>query len=226
MVKSVIKKGKSIKDTSSPKEENIQEQQQEENIHVVSSSDEREDEEANKDIDDEIDGLSDAQSDSETTKHKIKKLDPKKKEQDNNSNKKKNALADYSSIIYVSRLPHGFHEKELSKYFSQFGNLKEVRLARNKKTGNSRHYGFIEFTSKDDAKVAEDTMNNYLLMGHLLQVRLLPKGTKIEKLYQYKKRAFNDMKVKKSSEQLKEKAKKKHEERVAKLVESGIEFKW
>ena len=31
---------------------------------------------------------------------------------------KKNMSSDYSSIIYVSRLPNGFHEKKLSKYFN------------------------------------------------------------------------------------------------------------
>ncbi|CCC71145.1 hypothetical protein NCAS_0G02580 [Naumovozyma castellii] len=180
----------------------------------------------------EIEGLSEAESEDEdgskAQKHKIKTLDPKKKKQqtqEKDSNKKK-PLAEYSSILYVSRLPQGFHERELSKYFSQFGDLKEVRLARNKKTGNSRHYGFIEFANKDDANIAQDAMNNYLVMGHLLQVRLLPKGAKIEKLYKYKKRAFTQMKIKKTAKELKERAHTKHEERMNKLTEAGIDFAW
>lgn len=168
--------------------------------------------------DEEIEGLS---SDEEADVHKIKKLETKKQ---NNGKAKK--ASDYSGILYVSRLPHGFQERELSKYFAQFGDLKEVKLARNKKSGNSRHYGFIEFVNKDDAKIAQETMNNYLLMGHLLQVRLLAKGSKIEKLYRHKKRAFMQADIKKPVAELKENAKKKHDQRMEKLAQSGIEFKW
>lgn len=161
----------------------------------------------------------------ESGKHQIKKLENKK--QKDSSNKNKDAKDAISGIIYVGRLPRGFHEKELSKYFSQFGDLKEVRLARNKKTGNSRHYGFVQFVNPDDSRVAHDTMNNYLLMGHLLQVRLLPKGSKIEKLYKYKQRAFSaPPKPKKSAKELKELSSQKHEERMEKLKKAGINFEY
>ncbi|GAV52421.1 hypothetical protein ZYGR_0AG04120 [Zygosaccharomyces rouxii] len=169
--------------------------------------------------DSELEGLPDAEDD---RSHKVKKLSkkPAKKEQRNSSQD------DYSGIIFVSRLPHGFQEKELSKYFSQFGDLKDARLARNKKTGNTRHYGFVEFVNKDDAKIAQETMNNYLLMGHLIQVRLLPKDSKIEKLYKYRHRSFQLTPVKRSTEELKERARKKHDERADKLKKAGIDFKW
>ncbi|KAG0656184.1 nucleolar protein [Monosporozyma unispora] len=178
---------------------------------------------------DEMEGLSDLEEESNKKQHTIKKLDSKKKKQqqlENESKKNKNGNDEYSPIIYVSRLPHGFHEKELSKYFSQFGDLKEVRLARNKKTGNSRHYGFIEFANKDDAKIAQETMNNYLLMGHLLQVRLMGKGAKIEKLFKYKKRVFNEAEFKKNSKEIEDAAAIRHEERMTKLKDAGIDFKW
>ncbi|KAL3232485.1 Ribosome biogenesis protein 15 [Nakaseomyces bracarensis] len=173
------------------------------------------------DSDSEIEGM----EASESGKHHIKKLDIKKKDQ--KVSNKKDAKEAISGIIYVGRLPRGFHEKELSKYFSQFGDLKEVRLARNKKTGNSRHYGFVQFVNPDDSLVAHETMNNYLLMGHLIQVRLLPKGSKIEKLYKYKQRAFSaPPKAKKSAKELKENAEKKHEERMEKLKNAGINFEY
>lgn len=177
------------------------------------------------DDDEDIEGLSSAGEEESAPTHKIKKLDPRKLKQKESSTADKKG-SELSGIIYVSRLPHGFHERELSKYFSQFGDLKEVRLARNKKNGNSRHYGFVEFANKDDAKVAQETMNNYLIMGHLLQVRVLPKGAKIEKLYKYKKRAFQETPVKKTADQLKEKAKAKHDERMQQLQKAGIEFSW
>lgn len=194
-----------------------------ENLEVASSSDDDsiDEEESAEELASDIEGLS--EDEGEKTSHNIKKLKTKKQDVSDN---KKGQNDQYSSIIYVSRLPQGFHEKELSKYFSQFGDLKEVRLARNKKSGNSRHYGFLEFVNKDDAKVAQETMNNYLLMGHLLQVRQMAKGTKIEKLFKYKKRAFIETPVKRTAKELTKSAAAKQEERMAKLAEAGIDFKW
>ncbi|CDO96426.1 unnamed protein product [Kluyveromyces dobzhanskii CBS 2104] len=158
--------------------------------------------------------------------HTIKKLDPRKQSENDKANAKKDKNSELSGILYISRLPQGFKERELSKYFSQFGDLKQVRLARNKKTGNSRHYAFLEYINKDDAVVAQDTMNNYLIMGHLLKVKVLPTGSSIDKLFRYKKKPFVTSKVAKSSAQLKKSANEKHEDRITKLKEAGIDFKW
>ncbi|KAF3678099.1 putative agmatine coumaroyltransferase-2-like [Capsicum annuum] len=60
-------------------------------------------------------------------------------------------------VLYIGRIPHGFYENEMEGFFKQFGTIKRLRLARNKKV----------------AKVVADTMHNYLLFEHLLQVRLI-----------------------------------------------------
>ena len=80
-------------------------------------------------------------------------------------------IADFS----ISRIPHGFHEHEMRAYFTQFGTVNHVRLSRSKKTGRSKHYAFLEFTSAEVAKIVAATMNNYLLFGHLLKCSLVPK---------------------------------------------------
>lgn len=36
-------------------------------------------------------------------------------------------------IVYVGHIPHGFYEKEMKAFFSQFGTVKGVRVSRNKK---------------------------------------------------------------------------------------------
>ncbi|CAI1681895.1 hypothetical protein SEUBUCD646_0N02100 [Saccharomyces eubayanus] len=221
MVKSVKKSStKEVVNKITKEEKPVQKKEEELQLESSSTSSDEED----KIDEDKIEGLAVSDDEQDGT-HKIKKLNPKKKV-DQKISKDKKKLDEYSAIIYVSRLPHGFHEKELSKYFAQFGDLREVRLARNKKSGNSRHYGFLEFVNKEDALVAQESMNNYLLMGHLLQVRLLPNGAKIEKLYKYKKRVLVEKGVTKPVKQLKENMKQKHEERINKLAKSGIEFKW
>ncbi len=72
-------------------------------------------------------------------------------------------------VIYVGRIPHGFFEHEMRSYFSQFGDIKRLGLSRNRKTGASKHYAFIEFVDRDVADIVAKTMDNYLLFGHLLR---------------------------------------------------------
>ena len=59
-------------------------------------------------------------------------------------------------------------------YFSQFGDILHLKLARNKKTGASQHFAFIEFASAAVADIVAKTMDKYLLFGHILQVRRVP----------------------------------------------------
>ncbi|KAJ1675187.1 nucleolar protein, partial [Spiromyces aspiralis] len=77
-------------------------------------------------------------------------------------------------VMYLGRIPHGFYEKEMKAYFSQFGMVNRLRLSRNKKTGRSKHYAFIEFASADVARIVAETMHNYMLYDHLLQARVIP----------------------------------------------------
>jgi nucleolar protein 15 len=81
------------------------------------------------------------------------------------------------------RLPHGFFEAQMREYFSQFGDITHLRMARNKLTGRSKHYAFIEFGSGAVAEIVAKTMDKYLLFGHLLQVRRIPAEQVHEKLW-------------------------------------------
>lgn len=42
-------------------------------------------------------------------------------------------------------------------------------------TGKSKHYGFVEFDSSSVAKIVAETMDNYLMNGHLMQCKVIPK---------------------------------------------------
>jgi len=91
----------------------------------------------------------------------------------------------------MGRLPHGFYEDQLKGYLSQFGDVTRLRISRNKrvrdvchaalymltgcKTGRSKHYGFVEFDSSAVAQIVAETMDNYLLMGHILKCKVIPK---------------------------------------------------
>ena len=61
----------------------------------------------------------------------------------------------------------------MRSYFSQFGEITRLRLSRNRRTGKSKHYAFIEFADADVAGIVADTMNNYLLFGHILKCKIV-----------------------------------------------------
>lgn len=80
-----------------------------------------------------------------------------------------------SGVIYVSHIPHGFYEPQMKKFFTQFGNVKRLRLSRSKKSGQSKGYAYVEFEFSEVAKVVSETMHNYLMYQKLLKCFYVPK---------------------------------------------------
>ncbi len=81
-----------------------------------------------------------------------------------------------AGVIYIGHLPHGFYEHELRSYMGQFGNVTRLRVSRSKRTGGSKGYAFLEFEEESTAEVVARTMDGYLLFGHVLRVKLVPKA--------------------------------------------------
>jgi nucleolar protein 15 len=79
-----------------------------------------------------------------------------------------------SSVIYLGHIPHGFYEKEINKFFGQFGEVKRVKLFRSEKTNGSKGYAFIQFTEADVASTAASAMNGYFLGDKQLVCQLVP----------------------------------------------------
>ncbi|WFD45354.1 nucleolar protein [Malassezia psittaci] len=144
---------------------------------------------------------------------------------------------DDTGVVYVGRLPHGFFEKQLRAYFSQFGDLRRLRLSRNKKTGHSKHYAFLEFDSREVAEIVVDTMNNYLLDGHLLQMAIIPANKVDENIWIGANRQFRKVptdrveRVRRSRprtaeqrEQVHQRLLQREKKRRAKLASLGIEY--
>lgn len=104
--------------------------------------------------------------------------------------KKADFEASESAVVYIGRIPHGFYEYEMRQYFSQFGPINKLRLSRNKKTGASKHFAFVEFADSDTAEIVAKTMNNYLLFGHILKCKTIPKEQIHEDLFKGANRRF------------------------------------
>ena len=78
-------------------------------------------------------------------------------------------------------------------YFSQFGTIARLRLSRNRTTGRSKHYAFIEFAHASVARVVADTMNNYLMFGHILKCKVIPNEEIHPRLWEGANRRFKKM---------------------------------
>jgi len=88
-----------------------------------------------------------------------------------------------SEVVYLGHIPHGFFEPQIRKYFSQFGGVRKVRLCRSKKSGKSKCYGFIKFSSALVAKAASEAMDNYLMFNKILKCKVLSKEKIPAKLF-------------------------------------------
>ncbi|KAI0181353.1 hypothetical protein GGR52DRAFT_523917 [Hypoxylon sp. FL1284] len=141
------------------------------------------------------------------------------------------------AVVYVGRLPHGFYEHEMRAYFSQFGEVEKLRMSRNKKTGASRHFAFIEFASAGVAEVVAKTMDNYLLFGRVLKVKVVPKSQIHEDIWKgankrFKKVPWNKMAGNQLKKPLSEstwtqkisKEEQRRNSRAKKLLDMGYDF--
>ena len=72
--------------------------------------------------------------------------------------------------IYVGNLPRQSTEDEVRQAFAEFGQITEVRLIKDKFSGESKGFGFIEMPSKEEAEKAIEEMNGKDFMGRELNV--------------------------------------------------------
>lgn len=127
-----------------------------------------------------------------------------------------------SSVIYIGRLPIGFEQDELMKFFKQFGDIKNIRLSVNKKTGNSKHFAFIEFENEEVAKIVADTMDGYILRGHRLVCNILPKEKLFDGLFKGANKKYHRIPWKKIDVERRKttKSAEKQQKRQDRLLES------
>ena|SRR5689334_15615375 len=73
--------------------------------------------------------------------------------------------------IYVSNIPYQTTEEELREAFASFGNVSSARIIKDKLTGKSRGFGFVEMANDDEAKAALEGMNGAELSGRKINAR-------------------------------------------------------
>ncbi|MEA3360926.1 MAG: RNA-binding protein [Thermodesulfobacteriota bacterium] len=72
--------------------------------------------------------------------------------------------------IYVGNLPYNISEDDLKATFSEFGEVETVNIIKDKFSGQSKGFGFVEMPSNSDADKAIKALNDTDLKGRNIKV--------------------------------------------------------
>ncbi len=72
--------------------------------------------------------------------------------------------------IYVGNLPHGVSEEELREIFSQYGEVASVSLVKDRFSGQSKGFGFVEMPNNSEADQVIKALNKTDMQGRTIKV--------------------------------------------------------
>lgn len=72
--------------------------------------------------------------------------------------------------IYVGNLSYQASEDELRRVFAQFGEVKSVTIVKDRMTGESRGFAFVEMPNNDEGSAAIAEVNGQQVAGRSLKV--------------------------------------------------------
>jgi RNA recognition motif-containing protein len=72
--------------------------------------------------------------------------------------------------LFVGGLPFATTDDELKELFAAHGTVASATVVKDRDTGRSRGYGFVEYESDDEGKAAEQALNGADLGGRTISV--------------------------------------------------------
>lgn len=72
--------------------------------------------------------------------------------------------------IYVGNLPYNISEEDLKGTFSEFGEIEAINIIKDKFSGRSKGFGFIEMPNNSEADKAIKALNDTALNGRNIKV--------------------------------------------------------
>lgn len=72
--------------------------------------------------------------------------------------------------IYAGNLSWELNEDELRESFEAYGEVSSVNILKDRMTGRSRGFGFVEMPNQDEAQAAITAMNGKELKGRAIKV--------------------------------------------------------
>jgi RNA recognition motif-containing protein len=74
--------------------------------------------------------------------------------------------------IYVGNISYGMREDTLKELFEQYGEVTSVKIVKDRMTGRSRGFGFVEMSDKDEAEKAIEALNGTDVDGRNIRVNV------------------------------------------------------
>jgi RNA recognition motif-containing protein len=72
--------------------------------------------------------------------------------------------------LFVGNLPYRLSEDQLKEAFEEFGTVSSCTIIRDRATGQSKGFGFLEMPDSGEAEAAIGGLNGYDLMGRKINV--------------------------------------------------------
>jgi RNA recognition motif-containing protein len=72
--------------------------------------------------------------------------------------------------IYVSNISWGLKTEDLHSLFAEFGEVASANIIKDKATGKSRGFGFVEMDNNDEANAAINALNGTDQKGRPINV--------------------------------------------------------
>ncbi|MCX8057896.1 MAG: RNA-binding protein [Spirochaetes bacterium] len=77
-----------------------------------------------------------------------------------------------NNTLYVGNLPYTYDEEKLTSLFSSYGKVTSSRIVRDRVSGKSKGFGFVEFESSEEANNAAQALNNIEVDGRNIKVNV------------------------------------------------------
>lgn len=74
--------------------------------------------------------------------------------------------------LFIANLPWSVTSDSLKELFSQFGEVLEAQIITDRSSGRSKGFGFVTFSSEEDAQKAINEMNDKEIDGRKLVVNV------------------------------------------------------
>lgn len=72
--------------------------------------------------------------------------------------------------IYVGNLPYGISDDQLRELFERHGSVSTVNIIKDRATGQSKGFGFVEMSNDGEAQAAIAELSGFELNGRSLTV--------------------------------------------------------
>ena len=72
--------------------------------------------------------------------------------------------------IYCGNISYDTSEDDLRDLFAQYGEVAGVRVIKDRDTGRSKGFGFVDMNNDDEAKEAIEALNEKDFMGRALRI--------------------------------------------------------